>query len=354
MVQKGKDPVIELEAPLIVDFEITNRCPYKCYFCEGDIPNTSIISELSTKECFKIFDKLSNAGVFNIFLTGGEPFLRSDLPDLIKYCIDVGLDPGTSTSAFYLDAFKLEEIIKAGLNGLQVSIQGQDDIYESIVGKPGSYSISMKNLEKLIESGINVEVVCIGLKENLKCIPSLIREIASLGIKYFRVLRFVPGHRKELLEHIPPKELVINTIPKIKKAAIENNIDLLLSFCPGLDASPSRIFEGIHPATTTCTAGKTEFTILPNGDVYPCMEFKNRPEMHIGNILESNVAKLWNNPKMVMLRKLTPADYTGICGQCERKWTCYSARCVAYNLMNDLYGDDLSCYIVREKLNLKI
>ena len=75
--------------------------------------------------------------------------------------------------------------------------------------------------------------------------------------------------------------------------------------------------------------------------------------MYIGNILESSVTELWNHPKMVMLRKLTPADYTGICGQCERKWTCYSARCIAYNLTGDLYGDDLSCYIVRDELEVK-
>jgi len=267
---------MDLKAPLMVDFEITNRCPYKCFFCEGDVPNVGNVPELTTKECFRVFERLANAEVFNVFLTGGEPFVRSDLPDLIRHCFDVGLEPCVSTNAFLLDEVKIERTIKAGLKPLQVSIQGPDIIHESIVGKPGSYSVAMKNLEKVIEAGIDIEVVCVGLKENLEHIPDLIRDVASRGVKYFRILRYVPAHRKELLEHIPPKRLVEDSVPKIKRVAKECNVDLLLSFCPGLIASPSYLFDGFHPVTSTCPAGKTEFTILPNGDVYPCMEFKNK------------------------------------------------------------------------------
>lgn len=348
------DSVIQLEAPIMVDFEITDRCPYRCFFCEGDIPNIDPVPELlSTKECFRIFEKLANAGVFDVFFTGGEPFLRSDLPDLIKYCFDVGLEPCISTNAFHLDEFKLKRIIEAGLDHLQVSIQGPDVIHESIVRRPGSYSMVMKNLEKLVENGVEIEVACVGLKENLEYIPELIRQVAVLGIKKFRILRYVPGHRREMLEHIPPRGVVEDSLPKIMEAVKEYNVELLLSFCPGLTMSPTPIFEGIHPVTFTCPAGKAEFTILPNGDVYPCTFFRYKPEMCVGNILKDDISKLWNHPKMVMLRRLTPEDYIGICGQCERKWTCYSARCVAYNLTGDLHGDDLSCYIVREKLGLE-
>ena len=184
----------------------------------------------------------------------------------------------------------------------------------------------------------------------------LLKELASVGVRKFRVLRYVPSHRKDMLKHIPPREIVMKYIPIIKETAKKHNIDLLLGTPPGLYpssySSVDMIYEGVHPAIYTCPAGKTEFDILPNGDVYPCMSFKNKPEMYCGNILEKSVYELWNSKPMRMLRQLTPADYTGICGQCKRKWTCYSCRCVAYNLTGDLYGDDLTCYIVREKLGL--
>jgi radical SAM protein with 4Fe4S-binding SPASM domain len=344
----------ELKAPFIVDFEITQRCEYRCFFCEADVPSIKPASELKNDEILRILEKLSKAEVPNVFFTGGEPLLRTDLPELIMYCSNLGLDPCVSTNVFSLEESKLQQLVDAGLNSMQVSIHGPEGIHDAVVGKDGAYTIVISNLKRLVEAGVRVEIACVGLRENLEYIPTLIREVASRGVPFFRLLRYVPGHRKEMLEHIPPRRLVEKCIPEINRAAKEYDIDIALGFCPGTGGSTTHLVKGIHPIAFTCPAGKTSFAIMPNGDVYPCIFFKNRPEMFCGNILRDSVSEVWNNPRMVMFRRLTPGDYTGICGHCERKWLCYSARCVAYNLTNDLYGDDLSCYITHEKLGLEI
>jgi radical SAM protein with 4Fe4S-binding SPASM domain len=344
----------ELKAPFIVDFEITQRCQYKCFFCEADIPNIKPAPELKTDEILRILEKLSEAEVLNVFFTGGEPLLRTDLPDLIKYCSNLGLDPCVSTSAFPLDESRLQQLINAGLDNVQVSIHGPKGVHDAVVGKRRAYPIVFANLKELVKAGVRVEIACVGLKENLEYIPALIKEVAPLGVQFFRILRYVPGHRKEMLEHIPPKALVERCIPEIREVAKECGIDTALGFCPGIEGATTYLVRGIHPVAFVCPAGKTSFAIMPNGDVYPCVFFKNNPEMCCGNILENSVTEVWNHSMMAMFRRLTPEDYTGICGDCERKWVCYSARCVAYNLTNDVYGDDLSCYLVREKLGLEV
>jgi radical SAM protein with 4Fe4S-binding SPASM domain len=344
----------ELKAPFIVDFEITQRCPYRCLFCEADIPNIKPASELSTDEILGILQKLADAEIPNVFFTGGEPLLRPDLPDLIRHCASLNLDPCVSTVLFSSDESDLQHLIDAGLDSIQVSVHGPKAVHEAVVGRDGCYAKVMSNLKRLVEAGVRVEIACVGLKENLEYIPILIREVASLGVPFFRVLRYVPGHRKEMLEHIPPRALVERCIPEITKAAKESHIDIALGFCPGTEGATTRLVKGIHPVAFACPAGRTSFAVMPNGDVYPCVFFKNNGEMFCGNILSDSISEIWNNPRMVMLRRLTPRDYTGICGCCERRWMCYSARCVAYNLTNDLYGDDLSCYIVREKLGLEV
>ena len=346
--------VPELKAPFIVDFEITQRCPYRCFFCEADIPAIKPASELSTNEIFRVLQILVKAQVLNIFFTGGEPLLRNDLPDLVSYCFDLGLDPCVSTSGFSLDGSGVKQIIDVGLDSIQVSIHGPKNIHEMVVGKEGSYAIATSSLEVAAERGVRVEIACVGLKENLEYIPDLICEVAPFGVQFFRLLRYVPGYRKEMLKHIPPKRLVERCMPEIERAARECGVEIALGFCPGLERATTPLFRGIHPVAFSCPAGKTSLAIMPNGDVYPCIFFKNRPEMLCGNILRDSVSEIWNNPGMVIFRRLTPGDYTGICGHCERKWLCYSARCVAYNLADDLYGDDLSCYIVRERLGLEV
>lgn len=253
-----------------------------------------------------------------------------------------------------MDGSIVEQIIDAGLKSIQVSIQGPKDIHEAVVGMKEAYEITMRNVEKTVKAGVKVEIACVGLKENLQYTPTLIGEIASRGVKYFRLLRYLPGYRKEMLEHIPPKTLVEKCIPEIEKAAAKHGVEVALASCPALKVTPVYALKGIHPVSFTCHAGKTSLAIMPNGDVYPCIFFKHRFEMYCGNILQDSVSKIWNARAMAAIRNLTPADYTGVCSYCVRKWACYSARCVSYNLTNDLYGDDLSCYVVCEKLGPEI
>lgn len=346
--------MIKLETPFMVDFEVTNRCPYRCFFCEANLSNIQEVNELSTSTCFYILEKLSKAGVLAIFLTGGEPFDRTDILDLIKFCFNIGLEPTISTNGFCLNENIINNIIETGLNHIQVSIHGYKDIHDSIVGVSGAYNVVLKNLKKLLETGIDVEIACVGLKENFESIPDLLSDLASIGIEKFRILRYMPAHTKEMLLHIPPRKLVMDTMPRITEIAKRNNIILFSSFCPGLVSDPRPIYESIHPMALTCPAGKSEFAILPNGDVYPCVNLKDKSSMYIGNILKNEIIEIWNHPIMVKLRMLTPNDYTGICGNCNKKYACYSARCVAFNLTNDINGDDLSCYFLREKLGFNV
>jgi radical SAM protein with 4Fe4S-binding SPASM domain len=105
----------------------------------------------------------------------------------------------------------------------------------------------------------------------------------------------------------------------------------------------------LHPLSYTCSAGKVTMGILSNGDCVPCLEIKN-PKMICGNILHEPLAAIWSSKPMSLVRRTTPAKYNGKCGKCELKWTCYSARCIAYNLTGDILGDDVSCYRILGKM----
>jgi radical SAM protein with 4Fe4S-binding SPASM domain len=340
--------MIELKAPFMVDFEVTNACPYRCPFCEANLGQIDPVPELSTDKCFSVLDAIAEAGVFGVFLTGGEPFVRSDLPTLIKHCFEVGLEPTVSTNGMYLSDKNIEAVMNAGLTYLQVSIHGYGDIHDSLVRVRGAYSYVLHNLEKAIQAKLDVEVACVGLEKNFSTIPALLYDLSSVGVKRFRILRLLASHSAHILSQIPSRQTIMNYMPEIEKVARECGISLTASFCPGLNPGAGVIYQDIHPMAITCSAGKTECAILPNGDVYPCVNLKDSPAMRVGNILQTPLKDLWNHPIMVELRRLTPDDYTGICGKCEMKYACYSARCVAFNLTGSIYGDDLSCYIIRE------
>ena len=67
--------------PLVVDWQITSQCNRKCQYCYG--PRMEY--EISTKEALKIVDIFEEIGVKVVGITGGEPLLRNDIIDIIKY-----------------------------------------------------------------------------------------------------------------------------------------------------------------------------------------------------------------------------------------------------------------------------
>jgi AdoMet-dependent heme synthase len=84
-----KDPIVDLdrfrlEAPVIAFVEVTNACNLRCKHCYVSSamkrPN-----EMSTEEVLRLIDDLAELGTLQIFLTGGELFMRRDIVQIIRH-----------------------------------------------------------------------------------------------------------------------------------------------------------------------------------------------------------------------------------------------------------------------------
>jgi len=89
-----------------VGLQITRHCNLKCiHCCESDqMPDNSI------QKIKIIIDKLSNAGLKKICITGGEPFLRKDLTEILEYVFNKNIQITLSTNGFLIDKEKLSQI----------------------------------------------------------------------------------------------------------------------------------------------------------------------------------------------------------------------------------------------------
>ena len=111
-----------LEKPFIVNFEITSQCNQKCSFCSAQLSKYQR-EDLPTKDVLEIISKIAKEGIYSIFLTGGEPLLRNDLPLIIKQCLDYGMNVSLSTNGVMETERMAELIAFTGLDEIQVSIQ---------------------------------------------------------------------------------------------------------------------------------------------------------------------------------------------------------------------------------------
>src|SRR6202790_60555 len=111
-------------APLALIAELTHRCPLHCVYCSNPLEMMHRADELSTEVWMRVFREAAEAGVLQIDFTGGEPLARPDIVPLVRAARDAGLYVNLITSGMPLDEARLDELVQAGLDHIQLSFQG--------------------------------------------------------------------------------------------------------------------------------------------------------------------------------------------------------------------------------------
>ncbi len=145
---------------------VTDVCNFKCTYCLPDGYKGSDRSFLTMPEIDTITKAFAGLGTSKIRITGGEPSLRKDLPEIIEKCASV---EGIKHVAMTTNAYKLERDVfdyqKAGLNSLNISIDSfNPHIFNSITGHNKLDSI-LKGIESALELGIKVKVNAVLMKQ---------------------------------------------------------------------------------------------------------------------------------------------------------------------------------------------
>lgn len=118
---------------------ITHKCNFKCMMCNSPLQISGTDSELTGNEWKTVISQLREFGIADIHFTGGEPLLRGDLCELIRYATDLNFKIGMTTNGSLLAEPLLEKLVSAGLGSIAVSIDAQGKDYENIRGVPNFY-----------------------------------------------------------------------------------------------------------------------------------------------------------------------------------------------------------------------
>jgi len=138
-----------------IRFSITSKCQYSCLYCdrEGYSKTNELTVEEITKLC-KILAEILN--VTRIKFTGGEPLCREEIVQIIQNVSDLQLykDISMTTNGLLLSE-KAEELYKAGLNRINVSLASlQPEIYKKVYGSDSLKTV-LKGLQKAKKIGFD-------------------------------------------------------------------------------------------------------------------------------------------------------------------------------------------------------
>lgn len=268
---------IELPAPLSVCYAITNRCDKTCDHCMSDSDARSAVG-LPTAEVKQVFDKLKAAGVLRVDIVGGEPFLRKDLIDLLRYATqDVGLEAVVTTHGGLVKQEHAEAL--AGLNMVvQVSVDGLEDMNDRLRGK-GSFAGALSAIEKLVKAKVPVRVSTTIQRDNMDSLEDIVRLTKGLGVQNIYVnIVCAQGRASERRDQI--------CLSPLQQAAVEKKLEEIRSKDPEY-----RDFVEMKRATRAGVFIDTHGNFVSQG-------FTEEDCSVLGNIFSEDIRAMWKRTKV--------------------------------------------------------
>ena len=112
-----------------ISWNLTKRCNLNCDHCylDAEFRGGLKTDELNTEECFRVIDQIAevNPNAF-LILTGGEPLLRPDIYDIIRYAADKKFMVVLGTNGTMINRVNAEKIKAAGAHGVGISIDSRN------------------------------------------------------------------------------------------------------------------------------------------------------------------------------------------------------------------------------------
>ncbi len=227
---------------------------------------------------------------FNV--TGGEPLLRKDLPEILHRISAHNFKSYLLTNGVLIKKKDARMLADLPISGVQVSLEGPQAIHEAIRGKH-SFSSAVRGVRHLLDAGIAVTLNVTLSEVNEAFFPDMVSLAADLGVRRLGFSRLVPyGRGLSLLQRMLGKEElkeVYERIFSISVPGVETRNGRSRCSTAGLRNDRVRRYA---PASGGCAAGVSGYgapdgTITPAEGRFPLGNIRGFIEADMGNITRS-------------------------------------------------------------------
>ncbi len=344
---------INQEHDFFIQLHLTERCNLSCAHCyqtggKTDEMSLPEIREVADEflEMMKTWEEtydISLSPSFNI--TGGEPFLRRDIFEVLEEIGGRGIDIYVLTNGTLINEQKAEKLSKLRVKGVQVSIEGPEEVHETIRGK-GSFRASLKGIRNLLDAGLKVTLNATLSEINAKHFADMVTLASSIGVRRIGFSRLVPSGRGiGLLNKMIAKEELRDMYESIFSLDVSGLEIVTGDPVASQMSAPYDNADSGSTAAGGCAAGVSGLTILPDGTITPC----RRLFIPIGNVRKDRLREVWATSEVLEALR-DRSRYRGKCGECSRWATCRGCRAIAYAYSRsrgekDFLAEDPQCFI---------
>jgi radical SAM protein with 4Fe4S-binding SPASM domain len=306
-----------LPPPSYVIWDSTRRCNLHCIHC-GAIKE-QYEHELTTGQVKGILEQLAALNIGMFAVTGGEPLLRKDLPEVLSYAHQLGLKTGIATNGTLIDRPAAEWIKSARVYSVQVSLDGLQSTHNWIRGNQHSFTRAIHAIELLKEQGVPlVSVATTVTINNIAEIADLRQLLIQSGIKLWRLTVVMPIGRARAANLCPDDHQLVDLLKYVKEHQTRE-----LRIYIGENLTYLGDWERqVRQKPTICPIGYTACCIGVDGSVRGCPEQLDTPENQEGSLLVTSFESIWKTGfRRYRTREILTKDEN--CARCKVKNDCY-------------------------------
>ena len=319
--------------------ELTHRCPLACPYCSNPMELKPQSGELTTEMWISVFEQAAALGVLHLHLSGGEPASRRDLEDLTRGAAQAGLYTNLITSGIGLTEKRMDALAAAGLDHVQLSLQGVDaDLSDRIAGYKGGLERKLAVASWVTQRNMPLTVNAVCHRQNYDRLDDMIALAVSLGARRLEVATvqfhgWAAANRSQLMPSREQAKMAGDTV----RAARERLKGILV-----IDYVPAD-YHATYPKACMGGWGRTGLNVDPTGRVLPCHAAETIRHLSFDNVKDRPLADIWFEGDAFNA-------YRGFdwmkepCRSCERRELDFGGcRCQAMAMAGDAAAADPVC-----------
>ncbi|ONG71196.1 hypothetical protein BKK42_04280 [Bacillus cereus] len=343
-----------LDAPVIVGLIVTDKCNLNCPHC---FSNNCGSLDATTDEIKRVIDQIVDVGVISLYLTGGEPFMRTDLEEIIAYIKKKRLFLTIHTNALLLNrerVKKISQLLNKEEDVIQISIDGSTlDISNKMrTLNSKQFDRFKRNCELLSEFSVPTKINVTVTNHNVQDLVNIYQYAAKIKAKQIAFSTLFEIDTNDGDTYLPSsKELMYSFCDVLEEAKkMKNPVQIIQDpiAVPCGVSELQQIFNENKEETPWyfCPAGTLAIEIDTNGNIFPC-PFLRSENFNAGNINEQSLSLIWKSGKRwESFRDRYLRGYEG-CSGCSFSDSCRGACAAqAYHKGMTMYDPDPRCDVI--------
>lgn len=353
----------------VVVWNTTRACNLNCIHCYAKAVHQSRDRELTTEEGFNLIDDLATFGVPVLLFSGGEPLLRSDLPELTEYAVSKGMRAVISTNGTLITEEKAILLKNAGVSYVGISLDGLEKVNDQFRGVKGAFKKALNGIKNCQKVELKVGLRFTINKLNIDQVPGIFDLAEKMNIERICFYHLVYSGRgsnlvDQDLSHSETRKIVDIIIDRTKDMytrglkkevlTVDNHADGCYLYLRMLKENNPRAGEVLELLKMNGgnSSGEGIGCISWDGVVYADQFWR---EHSFGNVLVRPFSQIWSNITNPLMAQLKDKRryVKGRCASCKWLDICSgNFRARAEAVSGDTWGEDPACYLTDKEIGL--